>query len=59
MKLKERSALVIVLPVIFPPNIKSQFQLKLVDHTSSTNFTHLLVTHATVVQTEWEAKLIQ
>ena len=53
VKIKGRSALVIVLPVA---NIKSQFQLKIVDPTSSTNFTQLLVPHATVVQTEWEAK---
>ena len=50
---KERSALVIVLPVT---NMQSQFQLKVVDPKSSTNFTHLLVTHTIVVQTEWEAK---
>ena len=53
VKIKGRSALVIVLPVA---NIKSQFQLKIVDPTSSTNFTQLLVPHATVVQNEWEAK---
>ena len=50
VKLKGRSALVIVLPVA---NMQSQFQLKIVDPTSYTNFTHLPVTHATVVQTEW------
>ena len=53
VKLKGRSALVIVLPVA---NMQSQFQLKIVDPTSYTNFNHLPVTHATVVQTEWEAK---
>ena len=54
VNLKGRSALVIVLPVA---NMKSQFQLKIVDPTSSTNFTlFLLVPHATVVQTEWEAR---
>ena len=53
VNLKGRSALVIVLPVA---NMKSQFQLKIVDPTSSTNFTLLLVPHATVVQTEWEAR---
>ena len=36
VNLKGRSALVIVLPVA---NMKSQFQLKIVDPTSSTNFT--------------------
>ena len=30
--------------------------ISVVDHTSSTNFTHLLVTHPTVVQTKWKAK---
>ena len=50
---KERSALVIVLPVA---NMQSQSQLKVVDPKSSTNFTHLLVTHTIVVQTEREAK---
>ena len=50
---KGRSALVIVLQVA---NMQSQFQLKVVDPTSSANFIHLLVTHAIVVQTEWEAK---
>ena len=54
VNLKGRSALVIVVPVA---NMKSQFQLKIVDPTSSTNFTlFLLVPHATVVQTEWEAR---
>ena len=53
IKLKGRSALVVILPVA---NMQSQFQLKIVDPTSYTNFTHLPVTHATVVQTEWEAK---
>ena len=53
VKLKGRSALVIVLTVA---NMKSEFQSKIVDPTSSTNFTHLLVTHATVVQIECEAK---
>ena len=38
-------------------NIRSQFQLKTVDPTSSTNsFTHLVVPPATVVQTEYETK---
>ena len=53
VKLKGRSALVIVLTVA---NMQSEFQSKIVDPTSSTNFTHLLVTHATVVQIEYEAK---
>ena len=54
MKLKGRSALVIALPVA---NIKSRFQLKIVDPTSSINLTtHRVVTSATVVQTECEAK---
>ena len=53
VNLKGRSALVIVLPVA---NMKSKFQSKIVDPTSSTNFTLQLVPHATVVQTEWEAK---
>ena len=53
VKLKGRSALVIVLTVA---NMQSEFQSKIVDPTSSTNFTHLLVTHATVVQIECEAK---
>ena len=54
VNLKGRSALVIVVPVA---NMTSQFQLKIVDPTSSTNFTlFLLVPHATVVQTEWEAR---
>ena len=53
VKLKGRSALVIVLTVA---NMQSEFQYKIVDPTSSTNFTHLLVTHATVVQIEYEAK---
>ena len=39
VKLKGWSALVIVLPVV---NMQSQLQLKIVDPTSSTNFTHLL-----------------
>ena len=52
-KVKRRSALVIVLTVA---NMQSEFQSKIVDPTSSTNFTHLLVTHATVVQIECEAK---
>ena len=46
-------ALVIKKPVA---NIRKEFQLKIADPTSSTNFTHLLVPHATVVQTECEAK---
>ena len=54
VKLKGWSALVIVLPVA---NMQSQFQLKIVDPTLSTNFTLLLVPHVTVVQTEWEAKI--
>ena len=38
-------------------NIRSEFQLKTVDPTSSTNFfTHLVVPPATVVQTEYETK---
>ena len=53
VKLKGRSALVIVLPVA---NMQSQFQFKIVDPSSYTNFIHLPVTHVTVVQTEWEAK---
>ena len=53
VKLKGRSALGIVLTVA---NMQSTFQLKIVDPTSSTNFTHLPVTHATVVQIECEAK---
>ena len=53
VKLKGRSALVIVLTVA---NMPSEFQSKIVYPTSSTNFTHLLVTHATVVQIECEAK---
>ena len=43
----------IVLPVA---NMQSQLQLKIVDPTSCIKFTHLLVSHATVVQAEWEAK---
>ena len=53
VKLKGRSALVIVLTVA---NMQSEFQSKIVDPTSSINFTHLLVTHATVEQIECEAK---
>ena len=55
VKLKGWSALVIVLPVA---NMQLQLQLKIVDLTSLKNFTHLLaiVSHVTVVQTEWEAK---
>ena len=53
VKVKGRSALGIVLTVT---NMQSGFQLKIVDPTSSTNFTHLPVTHATVVQIECEAK---
>ena len=38
-------------------NIRSEFQLKTVDPTSSTNFfNHLVVPSATVVQTEYETK---
>ena len=53
VKLKRWSALMIVLPVA---NMQSQLQLKIVDPTSCIKFTHLLVSHATVVQAEWEAK---
>ena len=53
VKLKGRSGLVIVLTVA---NMQSEFQSKIVDPTSSTNFTHPLVTHATVVQIKCEAK---
>ena len=53
VKLKGMSALVIVLTAA---NMQSEFQSKIVDPTSSTNFTHLLVTDATVVQIECEAK---
>ena len=54
VKSKRRSALMIELPVA---NIRSEFQLKTVDPTSSTNFfTHLVVPPATVVQTEYETK---
>ena len=53
VKFPGKSALVIVIPVA---NMRSQFQLKIVDPTSSTNFTQLLVPHATVVQTKCEAK---
>ena len=53
VKLKGRSALVIVLTVA---NMPSEFQSKIVYPTSSTNFTHLLVTHATVVRIECKAK---
>ena len=54
IKLTGWSALVIVLPIA---NMQSQFQLKIVDPTLSTNFTLLLVPHVTVIQTEWEAKI--
>ena len=57
VKLKERSALVITLLVA---NAQTIFLLKNVDPTSSTNFnSHLLVTRATVVQTEFEAKIFK
>ena len=42
--------------VLSVADMQSQFQLKIVDPTSSTNFTLLSVPHVTVVQTEWEAK---
>lgn len=54
VKSKGRSALMIELLVA---KIRSEFQLKTVDPTSSTNFfTHLVVPPATVVQTEYETK---
>ena len=41
-------------------NTQTIFLLKTVDPTSSTNFnSHLLVTRATVVQTECEAKILR
>ena len=53
MEFTDRSALVIV---HLDPTLKILF--KTVDPTSSTNFTiHLLVSNATVVQTECEANL--
>ena len=53
IKFPGRSALVIVIPVA---KIQSQFSLKIVYPTSSTNSTHLNVASAIVVQTECEAK---
>ena len=53
VKLKGRSALVLALLVA---DTQTRFLLKTVSPTSSTNFTQLIVTHATVVQTECEAK---
>ena len=53
VKFKGRSALVIALLVAKIINI---FLQKTVDLTSSTNFTHLFVPTATVVQTKSEAK---
>lgn len=50
--LPRRSALVIVIPVA---NTGQRFMWKIVNSTSSTNFAQLLVTRATVVQTEHEA----
>ena len=52
---KGRSALVILTAVA---KIASAFQLKIVDPTSSTNFSLLIVTHATVEQTECKAKTL-
>ena len=53
VKFTGRSALVIIVPVA---NLWEEFQLKIADPTSSINFTQLFVPHATVVQTECEAK---
>ena len=57
MKFPGRSALVIALLVA---NTQTLFMLKTVDPTSSTNFNRQpLVTRATVVQTECEAKTLR
>ena len=57
VKFKGRSALVIALLVA---NTQKKFLLKTVDPTSSTNFTcQLLVTCATVVQTECETEILR
>ena len=54
VKFKRKSALVIVVPVA---NTIEIFLWKTVDSTLSTNFiTHLSVNHATVEQTQYEAK---
>ena len=53
MKVPERSALAIVLQVA---NIQSKFQLKIVDHFSSTKFlSPLVVFPATAAQTKSES----
>ena len=58
VKLKWRSALVIVHLGSRFANTQQRFLWKTVDPTSSTNFTtHLVVIHATVVQTECEANI--
>ena len=57
VKFRRRSALVIVRRVA---NVKYLFMLKTVDPTSSTNFlARLVVTHVTVVQTEYEANVLR
>ena len=55
VRFEVRFALVIVPPVA---NSLQIFLWKTVDPTSSTNFAHILVTHAIVVQTEYEANNI-
>ena len=58
VKFKWRSALVIVYLSSRFANTQQRFLWKTVDPTSSTNFTtHLVVIHATVVQTECEANI--
>ena len=61
VKLTGQSALVIVHLSPHLANTQQRFLLKAVDPTSSTNFVlHLVVTHATVVQTEYyEAKKLK
>ena len=57
VKFKGRSALVIALLVA---NTQKKFLLKTVDPTSSTNFnSQMFVTRGTVVQTEYEAKILR
>ena len=57
VKFTRRSALVIVFLVV---ETWGKFLWKTVDPTSSTSFnSHLLVTHATVVQTECEANILR
>ena len=55
MKFTAVSALVIAL---LAANTQKLLLWKTVNPTSSTNFAHLLVAHATVAQTEYEANIL-